>query len=194
MCLDCEEITIPIGPTGLKGDKGDIGDPGSNGTNGINGTSLLYAYNSITGVSTPNSTEEVDLASYTLLANELSTNGDEIELYIHYFYTANAITDTVMTLKIGGTSVYSHTDFGSTNNYQGILKINIARISSSSHLLSIERSIYGLSNNTTFVVSTTSTFNSAINNLIKITGREAGPVTAGTILLLKKFVVKKHKI
>jgi len=37
MCIDCDEITLPIGPQGPQGPAGNDGTNGTNGTNGSNG-------------------------------------------------------------------------------------------------------------------------------------------------------------
>jgi hypothetical protein len=142
MCTDCNEITIPTGPTGATGatgETGPAGTDGTNGTNGTNGTTILSTYNSTTGVGTPSGLTETSLFSYSMPANTVNTNGDELELYAYYEYTQN---DPV-TLRVKlGSKIVSFTVADAEDDYR-ILKIKISRISSNSQLWTIEESIRG---------------------------------------------------
>lgn len=141
MCTDCNEITIPQGPTGATGATGPAGAdgaPGFAGINGTDGTTILSTYNSLIGVGTPNGLTETTLFTYNVPSNTLNTNGDELELYSNFLYTDN---DTVTIRFKFGSKILTYT----IQTAYGVIlsfKIKIARISSTSQLITIERIDY----------------------------------------------------
>lgn len=133
MCTDCNEITIPTGETGATGSTGAIG---AAGTNGSNGTTILATYNSIPGTGTPASLVETTLFTYTMPANTLLTNGDELELYL--VYNNDVTDDTTLRLKLGS-KIYTINHTGvATINASRTLRLKISRISQTSQFWTLD--------------------------------------------------------
>jgi len=111
MCKDCKEINIPQGPIGPQGPAGTNGTNGANGENGlpgINGTTILtnLLVGNFTGIFADTDVE-TSLYSYTLPANNLSSNGDEIEIELVLKHYGNTDSDPVNLQVKLGTEVYS---------------------------------------------------------------------------------------
>jgi len=199
MCTNCNEITIPTGAPGAPGTngtngtngapgvKGDTGLTGANGQNGTNGTTILATYNNITGVGTPASLVETTLFTYTMPANTLANNGDELELFTYYEYTSATLVS--LRIKLGSKIIsYSLSD---SNNFTETLKIKISRISTNSQLWTIERGNTGHSINPPVVYSiNTSIVDLSTILLFEITGQNT--VTTANQLVLKKATLYKY--
>ena len=192
MCTDCNEITIPTGPkgdTGATGATGPAGADGSNGADGTNGTTVLSAYNSITGIGTPASLTETTLFTYNVSANTLATNGDELEAFIYYEYTAS--DSVTFRIKLGS-KIHTFTEVAA-NNYVGIIKIKIARISSTSQFWTIEKinkSSTSIIPVFTGLVIDSSTVNLATILAFEVSGENS--VANANQLVLKKCVLYKY--
>lgn len=193
MCTDCNEITIPTGPKGDTGATGPAGADGLNGSaglDGVNGTTILAAYNSTTGTGTPASLLETTLFTYNIPANTLATNGDELEAFIWFEYTA---PDT-STLRVKfGSKIFTIAASGA-NNYTYLLKIKIARISSTSQFVTLEYiSQSGISlTSSVFTGIDSATLNLATILAFEISGQNS--VATANTLVLKKAVLYKYLV
>lgn len=193
MCDNCKEITIP---TGAKGDKGDTGatgpqgPPGNTPDDGANGTTILSAYNSVTGVGTPASLTETTLFTYNVPANTLNTNGDELEAYIYFEYTSN----DAATLRIKfGSKIIPITASG-VDDYIYIIKLKVSRISANSQFWTLEyltKSAINLTA-TTFIGIDTSTLDLTTILAFEISGENS--VATANALKLKKTVLYKYTV
>lgn len=190
-CKDCDELNIPIGPTGetgLTGPQGDPGTNGTNGTNGIDGTTILDSYNSTTGVGTPASILETSLYLYTIPANTIGTNDDELELYAYYEYTASDI----VTLRVKlDSKIVTFTVVG-VNDSLNILKIKISRITQTSQLWTIELVSKDTVSSTSVISVNSSTVDLATNLDFEITAENSTAVA--NQLVLKKATLYKYLV
>lgn len=197
MCTDCNEITIPIGPKGDTGATGATGPAGSNGTNGTNGTdgadgtTIVSTYNSLTGIGTTADLIETSFFSYNVPANTLATNGDELEAYIYFTYTAN--DSTTLRVKLGAKIVVL-TVVGAEDTIN-FLKVKICRISSTSQLWTIEQvTINALDTKSiTQVAVDSSTVDLATILAFEVTGKN-DVVTTANQLVLKKATLYKYLV
>ncbi len=92
-CLDCESINVPQGSQGATG---PTGPAGSNGTDGVNGVAVLH--NDISNSVTTGTSLEI-LKSYTIPANELSTDGSYLTVLARCKTTT--ATDSFSTKNVG---------------------------------------------------------------------------------------------
>lgn len=111
MCTNCNEITIPTGAPGtngtngapgVKGDTGLTGANGQNGTNGENGLRILYNNVTLHANTLLAGTQTLD--NYTVLANELNSNGDELELDIICSIALAASGTGIIIIQLGSNS------------------------------------------------------------------------------------------
>jgi len=151
-----------------------VSPAGKKGVNGTNATSILYAYNNLTGVGNSDPIGEDTLGSYTILANELDVNNDEVTITIFYDYTA--ASRVTMKLKLGGSTIFSYGDVSSTS-LNTILDIKIARISTTRTYSSM------------FTTDTNSSATLSSSNLFEITADNT--VAGANQVVLKKLVIKK---
>lgn len=165
-----------------------VSPAGKKGEDGTNGTGVLYAYNDLTGVGNDTGIGESTLGSYTVLANELDTNGDQLDIDCYYTYTNN--DQVTMRIKFGASTIFTFDEFGS-----GDLKVNlhlrVSRISATSQLWVINKQAsdssklfyYG------FVDQASSAATLSNTNLFSITADNlAGGVNQ---VVLKQLVIKK---
>jgi len=108
MCTNCNEITIPTGPTGATGATGATGSTGPAGINGTDGTNgengLRILYNNVTLHANTLLAGTQTLDSYTVLANELNSNGDELELDIICSIALAPLATGVIVIQLGSNS------------------------------------------------------------------------------------------
>lgn len=191
MCTDCNELTIPTGANGADGAagapgvKGDTGLPGPNGQNGV---AILASYNNLTGVGTDADLFEKTLSSYTLNANELDTNNDELEVYVYYAYTANDAT----TLRIKlGVKIITIPVTGAENTLN-FLKIKMSRISSTSQLWTVEQTtINALGAMSISLISVdSSALDLTLSQAFEVTGQNNVSATANQLVLRKCSIYK----
>lgn len=113
-----------------------VSPAGKKGIDGAIGTAIIYQYNSLTGVGNDVGTGESTLVTYTVLANELDVNGDQLDMDVYYTYANN--DEVTMRVKFGGNTIFTWTEFGSSD-----LKINLnircSRISNTSQQWVITR-------------------------------------------------------
>lgn len=111
MCTNCNEITIPTGApgapgangtNGTNGVKGDTGLTGANGQNGENGLHILYNNVTLHANTLLAGTQTLD--NYTVLANELNNNGDELELDIICSIALAASGTGIIIIQLGSNS------------------------------------------------------------------------------------------
>ncbi len=133
MCTDCNTLTIPVGPTGAQGAQGPAGLNGALGADGSDGTTILSAYNSLTGITTSNNSE-LTVFTYSLPANTLLNNGDELEIFAYFDYSDN--DSVTLRFKLGAKIVTS--TLVGASPFKIFYKIKIARISQTSQLWTIE--------------------------------------------------------
>ena len=128
---NCSNINIPIGPTGATGPQGPAGQ---NGTNGTNGTTVLY--NNFSGNATTGTTLQT-LDSYTLLANQLATVGDAVEVYTEF--SSNPSSSQLVALYFNSSAVALGNFYG-LNIDKILMKSRISRISANQ--VNIETEIF----------------------------------------------------
>ena len=194
MCTDCNEITIPIGPTGpagTNGTNGVKGDTGLTGANGQNGTTILSTYNSLTGIGTTANLIETSFFNYNLPANTLNSNGDELEAYVYFTYSANDVT--TLRVKLGAKIVVI--TVAAAENTVNFLKVKISRISSTSQLWTLEQvSIDALgAKSITQIAVDSSTVDLTTILAFEITGKNDVVITANQ-LMLKKATLYKYLV
>lgn len=191
MCTDCNEITIPTGATGATGATGSAGANGSNGSNGLpgaDGVTVIGPYNDLTGVGTDADLLEKTLYTYTLSANELDTNGDELEAYIYYAYTASSAT----TLRVKfGVKIITIPVSGAQNTIN-FLKVKISRIAAASQLWTIEQTtINALGAKSISLVSVdSSTVDLTLGQNFEVSGQNDATATANQLVLRKCSLYK----
>lgn len=188
MCEKCG-CTGAVSSKGSKGDKGDTGATGATGAAGANGTTILYNYSNATGVSTPASTVETSLASYNVPSNTLSSDGDQLDVYI-YVSTVKSVTEPVtFRIKFGGLTIATFTVDGTGDN---IFRLKIDRTGAGAQFWTLDR----ITDISAVAAATITSYSSAadetVANIIQITGQCATDGTASATL--KKFVVERHKI
>lgn len=188
MCTDCNEITIPTGETGAIGPQGPAGTNGSNGLPGADGTTVIGPYNDLTGVGTDADLLEKILYTYTLGAGELDTNGDELEAYIYYAYTANDAT--TLRIKLGVKIITI--PVVAAENTLNFLKIKISRVSSTSQLWTIEQTtIDGLGAiSISLMAVDSSTLDLTLAYTFEVTGQNDVSATANQLVLRKCSLYK----
>ena len=190
MCTDCNEIDIPIGPTGATGDTGPQGDPGVDGTNGTNGTNgvdgqrILYNFVGSYGNTVTAGTQT--LKSYTILANELATNGDELELDI--LTDINLVGTGSLSIKIGSNT----SSFTLVDNTKLRLNVKVSRIDASNILRVTQYITDTGTTSTSRLISASELFDCTISNpiYIKSTLSDNGVDQ----VLVSKVTVYKNKI
>lgn len=138
MCnCNCNGITIPVGPTGPTGPTGATGATGAAGADGSDGTSVLY--NSTTPATSTGSGSYDILQTYTIPANTLVNDGDE--LWVHtYFTTTNPKLNNAVqaaTLKfnnvvLDGSFLNLGQSFYPSNCYKVTIDTRIIRVSNTS--------------------------------------------------------------
>lgn len=198
MCTDCKELTIPTGAPGTNGTngapgvKGDTGLTGANGQNGTNGTTILATYNSTTGIGTDADILEKTLFTYNVPANTLATNGDELNVFIYYEYTASSpVTPVTLRVKLGSkiiTLVISE-----TVNCSRTVTLKISKISNTSQFWIVETtSVGGIVSGQIFRLPTTSTVDLSTTLAFEISGENSAAVA--NQLILKKATLYKYAI
>lgn len=174
---------------------GTAGIDGTNGTDGIdgtNGSSILGAYNSATGIGNAAGLGLTTFFSAPLLANTLSTDGDELEVFAYIEYQENDPVDLIFSLASGETFTYNVANSESDVRF---IKIKIARIDQNNQMWSIEALVKNALSlkavervdiaYTTFDLSTATTFEILADN-INLAGANA--------LRLKKAVLYLDKV
>ena len=193
MCTNCNEITIPQGPTRATGATGGTGLPGAagfDGTDGTNGTTILSAYNSVAGIGTPASLTETTLFTYNVPANTLNVNGDELEALIYFEYTSN----DAATLRIKFGSVIFPITASGVDDYTYTIKLKVARISATSQFWTLEyitKSAISLTSEV-FTSITSSTLDLTTILAFEVSGQNT--VATANTLVLKKTVLYKYAI
>ena len=165
-----------------------VSPAGKKGADGTNATSILYAYNNLTGVGNSAPIGEDTLGSYTILANELDVDNDEVTITIFYDYTASS--RVTMKLKLGGSTIFSYGDISSTS-LNTILDIKIARISNTSQLWTINKQSANATRtySSMFTIDTSSAATLSSSNLFEITADNLS--LGANQVVLKKLVIKK---
>lgn len=113
-CQDCscDNITLPV----ALGDTGATGPAGPDGADGADGSVILF--NQLTPATTT-ADAFVDLTgmTYTIPANQLATNGDQLKLKA-YFHT-NDIKGGIIDVYLDGTTIMNPADFGELPGTRG---------------------------------------------------------------------------
>lgn len=130
-----QSLTAAAGTVATNKRVSPAGKKGGDGTNGTSGTTILYAYNDTTGTGNSNATGEDTLGTYTVLANELDVNGDQLD--IDAYYTYSSPNEVVMRVKFGGT-VFTYTEQASLST-RNSLHVRISRISATSQMIVMTR-------------------------------------------------------
>jgi len=187
MCTDCNEITIPVGPTGatgLTGPRGPSGLPGSNGTDGVDGLRILY--NSIDNSGNTNTAGTQTLKSYTIIANELGSDGDEIEVDI--VCAIDLVTVGTLSIQVGS----NLSGISLTDNTTIRVNVKISRIDSSNILRTTQYLVDTGSTSTSRLIITSELFNSTASNPIYL--KSALSSNGANQVVVNKFTVYKNKI
>lgn len=165
------------------------GKKGQDGTNGVDGSGVLYSYVSTTGTGNDASTGESSLGSYTVTANELGTNGDELDIDVYYTYSQS--DRVVMRYKFGGSTVYSYEEVLSMASNNSV-NIKISRISASTQLLTITKltANNGRTYSSILIDSANLSATLSNSNLFEITADNQ--VSGANQVVLKKLVIKKY--
>jgi hypothetical protein len=195
-CSTNNSSVLPIGNTGATGQNGTNG---TNGTDGENGTSLLY--NNITDVSTTNGAAGAfeSLQAYTLAANELTTNGDSLELISSLSVDVTTSVAGIR-LYINGASVIP-TPPASFLMQAGtkfcLFKATITRQSISTLFIQFDVQFSGGANYTNTGGQQMFVTGAAVNNLVTLTNTIAifGAETASVnTLTAHNLMIKKYSI
>lgn len=172
MC-DCNDPVVIEGPTG------------------ISGTTILCAYNNLTGTGNTSSTSDEEVVfSCSLAANTLISAGDELELFMYLTYNDNDPVD--LKVKLDGSNLYTFTISDSDPSIR-FIRIKIARISTTSQLWTIEQksitsgTIY---EQTMAVSNTTANLANALTFQVTMDNAAIG----ANQLILKKAVLYKNII
>jgi len=169
---------------------------GTTGASGVTGVTILDSYLSLTGTGNDAAAGESTLRTYTLLANELDTNGDYLDIDAYFSYTGQAMARVnvmTMRLKLGGSTIFTWEEL-SPIDLNISLNIKISRISSTSQIWVIKK----LTSDTTYLYSTvlvaepSSAADLTTSNIFLITA-DNGLATANQIML-KKCVINKISI
>lgn len=173
-----------------------VSPAGKKGEDGSTGEIILDSYVNTTGVGNDAAAGESTLRTYTLLANELTANGDYLDIDAYFTYNKQALARTnvmIMRLKLGGSTIFTWEEL-SAIDLNISLNIKISRISSTSQLWVINKntsdSSYLYSN--VLVGEPTSAADLTVNNDFLITA-DNGLATANQIIL-KKCVINKISI
>lgn len=166
-----------------------VSPAGIKGIDGVSGSSILYAYNDLTGTGNDAGTGESTLGSYTVLADELDVNGDQLDIDIYYTYTNN--DEVTMRIKFGGSTIFTWTEYGSSD-LKVSLAVRISRISSSSQQFvitrqasdSVKQYYHG------FVNQAAGTATLSNTNLFSITADNV--VVGANQVVLNQLVINKH--
>ena len=101
-CSTTNSSILPIGPTGATGATGATGPQGPSGDSGSGG---IVLYNTMSAVSTLNNLMST-LQSYSLIANQLLTNGDYVEC-VFSLSSSGIAEEKTFQVVVGGTVCHS---------------------------------------------------------------------------------------
>lgn len=192
MCDTCDEITIPTGATGAAGTNGTNGtngvkgDPGPSGSNGADGQRILSNFAGSYGNTVIAGTQT--LKSYSVAANELLTNGDELELDI--ICAIDLVTSGTGTLSIqigSNTSSITLVDVTTIR-----VNIKVSRIDASNILRVTQYLVDTGTTSTSRLINTFELFDTTIINPIYI--KSVLSNNGIDQVIVNKFTVYKNKI
>lgn len=165
-----------------------VSPAGKKGIDGAVGTSILYAYNDLTGTANDANTGESTLGSYTVLANELDTNGDQLDIDVYYTYANNDLV--TMRVKFGGSTIFTYTELGSLD-LKVNLNIRISRIDATSQQIVIVKNASSSTKQylTGFVDQSSASATLSNSNVFSITADNA--VFGADQVILNQLVIKK---
>ncbi len=196
MCQTClggcscttNSTRLPVGP---KGDTGSTGPTGPTGPTGATGVVILNTFNTTSSLTPPVSTSEETLYSYSVPANTLNVNGNELELYVKMEIPVGAAaTTTTIRFKFGGTTFYTDVISTGTDDNDLLYKIKISRVSSSVQLCLVEK--IGTTSAPSTIVDlyrSNLTKDDTIANILLIT-MQGSSVSAGVPTIYKSTVYK----
>jgi len=137
------------GRNGLDGDKGNTGEAGpigntgakgltgATGANGLPGKYILGSYASLTGIGNSDAVgDETPLFSQNIAGNTLSTDGDEIELFLDTEYFASDLVNLIFGMDTT-INIYTY-PYQNVDNDIRTIKILITRIDANNQLWSIQ--------------------------------------------------------
>lgn len=189
MCTDCNEITIPTGATGATGAQGPAGDnglPGNAGLDGVDGLRILK--NSLTDTGNTNTAGTQTLMSYTIASNELTTNGDEIEIdAVCAIDLVSAGTGTI-SIQVGSNTSGIYV----TDNTTIRINVKVSRKDASNILRTTQYLVDTGSTSTSRLIITAELFDSTISNPIYL--KSILSDNGANQILVNKFTVYKNKI
>src|SRR3990167_3028196 len=163
-----QSLTAAAGTVATNKKVSPAGKRGTDGSAGTNGTTILYGYNNKTGTGNDNGVGESTLGSYTVLANELDVNNDQLDMDVYYTYTNP--NEVVMRVKFGGATVFTYTEQNS-NNLKCNLSIRVSRIDGTNQQWVLVRQVSDASGTyySGFVRYNSTTATLSNNNLFEIT-------------------------
>lgn len=189
--MACTTNNSSLLPTGNNGVPGTPGINGINGTNGTNGVTVLY---SSTTATTNNTAVLASMQSYTLPANQMTTNGDAIEITCCFSKNVTTASTSGVYLYIGGT--ITHVKQAFFNIVAGVKEFSFraraTRISSTTLFMTFETinsdgSYFKLSGGSSFFETGISVNDMTLfSNLIDVKGVASG---AGDILSANNMMV-----
>ena len=164
------------------------GDAGPTG----GAVNIMGAYNNATGFGSP-ATGETTALSVPLYANELSDNGDELEIDIFLTYASNDPVDLILRIGTGQELQYRLVN---SDNDTRIIKAKMARIDATNQLWtlsSIGKTEFSVTS-VQEITSGTSTYNLATPATFTISLNNPGGAAVANAIRIKKAVVYKNKI
>lgn len=190
MCQNCNEITIPQGPTGATGPQGptgatgSTGPAGSDGTDGENGYRILYS--SMDDNGNTNTAGTQTLESYTVGIGELSSDGDEIEAEVICAIDLTGFGTLVVQVGSNASGI------SLTDNTTIRVNVKISRIDASNILRTTQYWVDNGSSTTSRILISAELFNSTISNPIYI--KSVLGSNGADQVIVNKFTIYKNKI
>lgn len=179
--------TVPnsgvVSPGGIVGPTGATGSAGSNGTNG-----LRVLYSSMDDSGNTNTAGTQTLKSYTITANELGTNGDEIELDIICPIDLVPTGTGTLSIQVGSNT----SGIALTDNTTIRINVKISRIDASNILRTTQYLVDTGSASSSRLIVTSELFDSTISNPIYL--KSVLSNNGADQVIVNKFTVYKNKI
>ncbi len=192
----CERVVITkqgergfAGPPGPAGPQGPQGVQGPAGPAGFTGNVILFADLKIWGNLEP--IGEDTFVSVSIPANTLQNEGDELEIFCYFDYTANDLVNFTFRLAPGQEYVYPIIN---ANNDFRLVRVYITRVSAGSQFWTIEAlvndSVSGVAVQT--IATNTTTFNLSTATTLELT---ASNVALGANqVVMKKAMVYLNRV
>lgn len=186
MCCNSNN-NLPIGPIGPTGATGATGPQGATGS-----SSPSILYNTRTSNTTVDGAGLTSLVSYTVIANQMKTNDDLLEINSDFIVTAN--TNGSINIYMGGTILNTFALNYIVGSVVGYVKmtVRISRVSATT--VYCDFMIQGYDNNhvlTTIGYGGSNVTARTVNNLTSLTNLlDIQALSVGGTITTKQFIVK----